>query len=121
MASAALPAFYHSVDILVLPSLSRPNWIEQFGRVLIEAMACGIPVVGSDTGEIPHVIGEAGLIFPQGDSDALREQLRLLLESSALRRDIGRQGRTRVLAHFTQQQIAESTVRVYEEMLPWDG
>ena len=46
----------------MLPSLTRPNWKEQFGRVLVEAMACGVPVVGSDSGEIPRVIGEAGLV-----------------------------------------------------------
>ena len=51
----------------MLPSLTRPNWKEQFGRVLIEAMASGVPVIGSDSGAIPDVIGQAGLIFPEGD------------------------------------------------------
>ena len=48
---------------LVLPSRTTPRWKEQFGRVLIEAMACGVPPVGSDSGEIPHVIDDAGLVF----------------------------------------------------------
>ena len=65
--------FYRTLDVLVLPSLSRPNWVEQFGRVLTEAMACGVPVVGSRSGEIPWVIGDAGRIFPEGDADALAE------------------------------------------------
>ncbi len=61
------PAITGRLDILVLPSLSRPNWVEQFGRVLIEAMACGVAVVGSASGEIPWVIGDAGVLFPEGD------------------------------------------------------
>jgi len=47
----------NSLDVLVLPSRSRSFWKEQFGRVLIEAMACGVPVIGSSSGEIPNVIG----------------------------------------------------------------
>ena len=47
--SAAMPDFYRSLDLLALPSRTRPNWKEQFGRVLIEAMACGVPVLGSDS------------------------------------------------------------------------
>ena len=66
--SAAMPAQYHRIDALALPSLTRRNWKEQFGRVLVEAMASGVPVVGSDSGAIPGVIGDAGLLFPEGDS-----------------------------------------------------
>jgi len=115
--SAAMPDFYRGIDVLVLPSRSRPNWIEQFGRVLVEAMASGVVVIGSNTGEIPHVVGEAGLIFPEADAVVLREHLRVLLLAPELRANLGTQGRARVLEHYTQQQIAESTVRVYEEML----
>ena len=70
--STEAPRYYREIDVLVLPSLTRPNWVEQFGRVLIEAMACGVAVVGSSSGEIPWVIGDAGVIFPEGDADALR-------------------------------------------------
>ena len=59
------------MDVSVLPSLTRPNWKEQFGRTLAEAMSCETPVIGSDSGEIPHVIGDAGLIFKEGDAQAL--------------------------------------------------
>ena len=73
--STEMPGFYRRLDALVLPSRSRPNWIEQFGRVLIEAMACGVPVVGADSGEIPHVIGDGGLVFAEDDAAALRDRL----------------------------------------------
>ena len=74
MPSTEVPAVLRALDVLVLPSLTTPSWKEQFGRVLQEAMACAIPVVGSDSGEIPHVIGDAGLVTPEGDAAALRRR-----------------------------------------------
>jgi len=111
-----MPAFYRELGVLVLPSRSRPNWIEQFGRVLIEAMACGVPVVGSDCGEIPNVVGDAGLTFPEGDMGALRGCLARLMSDPDLWADLARRGRERVLAHFTQAQVAAQTVAAYREM-----
>ena len=111
--SSDMPAFFHEIDVLVLPSISRPNWTEQFGRVLIEAMAAETVVVGSDSGEIPNVIGEAGLVFPEGDAAALRRCLEKLAGDEMLRSRCGHAGRQRVLSHFTQEQIAERTYRVY--------
>ncbi len=115
--STQMPATYRMFDVLVLPSVSRPNWIEQFGRVLVEAMACGVPVIGSSCGEIPNVIGEAGLIFPEGDVAALRAALARVMADVALRRDLAAAGRARVLAHFTQAQVAAATYRVYQALL----
>lgn len=115
--SPEMPARLRALDVLVLPSRTRPNWKEQFGRVLIEAMACGVPVVGSDSGEIPHVVGEAGLIFPEGDAEALRGRLAELMSRPDLRADLARRGRNRVLAHYTQERIAEATCTVYREMM----
>jgi glycosyltransferase involved in cell wall biosynthesis len=115
--SARMPAYYHQLDALVLPSRTRPNWKEQFGRVLIEAMACGIPVVGSDSGEIPHVIGDAGLIFPEGRSDLLQAHLRELLRDPDLRTNLAQKGRERVLSRYTQAQIAAETYQVYQTAL----
>lgn len=113
--SSALPGLYRRMDVFVLPSRTTPTWKEQFGRVLIEAMACGIPVVGSDCGEIPHVIGEAGLVYPEGDVAALRAALERLRDP-ALRAELGRRGRERVLAHFTQKRVAQAYLEVYREM-----
>jgi glycosyltransferase involved in cell wall biosynthesis len=115
--STRLPAFYRELDVLVLPSLSRPNWVEQFGRVLIEAMACGVPVVGSDCGEIPAVVGDAGLLFPEGDVEALQGHLLRLMRDLDLWADLTRRGRERVLSCFTQAQVAAETVAVYREIV----
>ena len=109
--------FYRTLDVLVLPSLSRPNWVEQFGRVLTEAMACGVPVVGSRSGEIPWVIGDAGRIFPEGDTDALTSILAEVGSDPAQRGALAAAGRARVLSHFTQAQVASATAVVYREMM----
>ena len=117
ISSAQMPGYLQQLDALVLSSRTRPNWKEQFGRVLIEAMACGVAVVGSDSGEIPHVIGDAGLVFPEDDVTALRAHLQQLLSSPTLRGELGVNGRQRVLNKFTQAQVAAATVAVYREMM----
>lgn len=117
LASTTMQAFYHESDIFVLPSLTRTNWKEQFGRVLIEAMATGTVTVGSDSGEIPHVIGDAGVVVREGDVEALRSALRLLMRDAPLRAKLARAGRERVLANFTQEAIARHTVAIYEQIL----
>jgi len=104
------------LDAFVLPSRSQHNWVEQFGRVLVEAMACGVPVVGSDCGEIPRVMGDAGLVFPENDVEALREHLVRLMRDSDLRAGLARRGRERALARFTQAHIAAQTVEVYRAL-----
>ncbi len=117
VSSSQIADVYRSFDVLVLPSRSRPNWIEQFGRALTEAMACGVPVIGSTCGEIPNVIGEAGLIFPEGDAETLRDRLRCLQVQPLLQAELAQRGRQRVLDHFTQAQIARKTYEVYDRVL----
>jgi glycosyltransferase involved in cell wall biosynthesis/GT2 family glycosyltransferase len=73
IAPAEVPDFLRSVDVLSVPSLPTPSWTEQFGRVAVEAMACGIPVVVSDAGALPEVVGDAGIIVPAGDAAALAD------------------------------------------------
>ncbi|MCA9933533.1 MAG: glycosyltransferase family 4 protein [Ardenticatenaceae bacterium] len=115
--SAQMAGYLQQLDVLVLSSRTQPNWKEQFGRVLVEAMACETAVIGSNSGEIPHVIGDAGLVFPEGDADALRDALLRLMQSSEERRALGKKGRQRVLDTYTQAQIAAQTVAVYRTMI----
>ena len=70
-----VPDYMHVLDILVLPSRRHRMWAEQFGRVLIEAMAAGKLVIGSSSGAIPEVIGSAGIVFSENDSNDLARQL----------------------------------------------
>lgn len=95
-----------AVDVLVLPSRTTRRWKEQFGRILVEAMACGAAVVGSNSGEIPHLIGRAGggLVFPEGGVHELAGCLRSLLNEPALLERFRNQGRRYVedtLMHTT--------------------
>jgi glycosyltransferase involved in cell wall biosynthesis len=115
--SLQMPEFFRELDVLVIPSRTMPNWKEQFGRVIIEAMASEVAVIGSDSGAIPDVIGEAGLIFPEGNIGALSEALLQLIDDKASREALARAGQQRALEQFTQEQIARQTVEVYRAML----
>jgi glycosyltransferase involved in cell wall biosynthesis len=112
-----VPREMEQLDAFVLPSLSRPNWIEQFGRVLPEAMSCETPVIGSSSGEIPYVIGEAGLVFKEGDARELAHCIQRLLDEPALYAELAKRGRQRVIENYTQEQIARQTYDVYLEMM----
>ena len=109
--------YLNAVDVLVLPSRTTPAWKEQFGHILIEAMACGAPVVGSNSGAIPEVIGDAGLIFTEGDSQSLRDALQRLASDDTLREQFARAGRQRVLTHYTHQSIASANVQFFKRVL----
>ncbi len=115
--SGAMPDVMRGFDLLAGPSLTTPSWKEQFGRMLVEAMACGVPVIGSDSGEIPNVIGDAGVVVPESDSRALRNAIARLQANSGERRCLSEKGRARVLELFTQEAVARRTYAVYEEML----
>ena len=93
--------FYHSVDCLVLPSLTLPRWKEQFGGVLADAMAMGVPIVGSDSGSIPEVVGPAGLIVPEADVQALAAAIRRMDQEPELHRKFSQAGRRRFLEEFS--------------------
>jgi glycosyltransferase involved in cell wall biosynthesis len=107
-----------ALDCLVLPSRTTPRWKEQFGRVLVEAMACEVAVVGSDSGEIPRVIGGGGVVFPEGDTAALGRGLEALAGSTELRRRLGAAGRARVLTTYTQEKIVADTLAFYQALVP---
>lgn len=115
--STQMPQIYQQMDLLVLPSRTLPGWKEQFGRVLIEAMASEVVVIGSDSGEIPNVIGDAGLIFAEERVDQLHAHLQQLIDQPAVRQRLAKAGRQRVLANFSMQQIAEQTVDFYARIV----
>lgn len=112
-----LPLFFHHVDALVLPSITTRRWKEQFGRVLVEAMACKVPVVGSSSGEIPNVVGDAGLIFKEGDVKALSKSLDVLLRNEDVREQKALKGFQRVKEMYTWPAVARRLVGVYKEVL----
>ncbi|MBI5930283.1 MAG: glycosyltransferase [Chloroflexi bacterium] len=115
--SVEMPAHLQKLDALVIPSRTLPNWKEQYGRVIIEAMASEVAVVGSDSAAIPDVVGNAGLIFAENDAHQLACHLRQLMENRDFCVSLGKRGRQRILENFTQAQIAAQTVDVYQAML----
>lgn len=101
-----VPRWLNAMDVLAAPSQSTPAWREQFGRMLIEAFACGVPVVASDSGEIPHVVGDSGLVVPERDQPAWTETLERVLGDRALRRDLSERGRRAALASYAWPAVA---------------
>lgn len=91
-----VPRYLAAMDMLVAPSQTRRNWREQFGRMLVEAFACGVPVIGSDSGEIPFVIDDAGLVVGEADIDGWAEAIEKLLTDRELRDELARRGLQRV-------------------------
>ncbi len=113
-----MPACLNALDVLVLPSRTTPRWKEQFGRVIIEALACGVPVIGSDSGHIPYLINDTGggLIFPEGDIGALAESIERLLNNPDEREALAQRGRQRVLEKYTWGRIAQRLADVLLEI-----
>ncbi len=109
-------ALLTALDVLVLPSYATADWAEQFGHVLIEAMAAGCPVVGTDSGEIPHVIGDAGIVVPERDVGKLRAAVRQVIEDPTLRARLAARGRMRVERHFTHPVIARRLAECLERV-----
>jgi L-malate glycosyltransferase len=112
------PKYLAAFDLLVIPSETRPNWKEQFGRVIIEAMACGTPVIGSDSGEIPYLIQstQGGLTFPEGNVTALATQLDRLINDATLRTSLAHEGRTNVIAKYANSTIVADFIQAITAM-----
>lgn len=106
---------YQQMDVLVLPSRSGQFWQEQFGRVLAEAMCCGVAVVGSDSGAIPEVIGPAGRVFPEGDTEALAGVLDELAHAG-IRNELAQAGQRRAREGFSWAAWAMRTHALLSEL-----
>ncbi|MFX0194949.1 MAG: glycosyltransferase family 4 protein [Candidatus Hodarchaeota archaeon] len=111
------PDYLNCMDLLVFPSVTLPDLKEQFGRVIIEAMACEVPVIGSDSGEIPSTIGDAGLIFREKNVADLKEKIGALITNGNLRAMFAKNGRKRVFENFTWKAIADKQYQVYKELM----
>ena len=112
--AAELPLWYNAATIFVYPSL-----YEGFGMPLLEAMACGTPVIGSDASCLPEVVGDAGLLVPPDDVEGLAARMKRLLADADLRADLSQRGRVRASA-FTWEGTARATVTSYRRALSID-
>jgi starch synthase len=109
-----LPDYYRLADVFVLPSIPRDVWQEQFGFVLVEAMASGVPVVASLSGSIPEVVGDAGLLVQSYDHLALAQGITGLLQNDAARQTLARKGRQRAEAHFSHKKVGQNLKKLFE-------
>ncbi|MCO1334079.1 glycosyltransferase family 4 protein [Microbulbifer sp. OS29] len=112
ISNEALVDHYRSATVVVCPSL-----YEGFGLPAGEAMACGAPVVSSDGGALPEVVGDAGLVVPAGSHEALVDALRKLLSDEVLRKELGEKGRLRIGSNFSWGLAARSLAAYYREVL----
>ncbi|MGB7381001.1 MAG: hormogonium polysaccharide biosynthesis glycosyltransferase HpsO, partial [Rivularia sp. (in: cyanobacteria)] len=117
--------YINLMSTLILPSettykfktLTSVGWKEQFGHVIIEAMACKVPVIGSDSGEIPHVIGDAGLIFPEGNVEELANRLEQLIDNTDLTENLAQMGYAKAMAQYTNIALAKQQLEFYQKLV----
>lgn len=112
-----IPQYLSRMDLLVLPSRTTEGWREQFGRVAVEAMAAGVPVIGSNSGAIPEIIDKAGLLFEEGQVDDLVRQAHSLIHRPTLRRELTEQARRRASSLFTWDRFAREIVDFYKTLI----
>jgi len=108
-----LPSLMNAFDVLALPSRTTASWKEQFGRVIIEAHACAIPVVGSTSGAIPDVIGAGGLVAREADPAELAAAINRLAASRTMAVAMGQAGRRQVEEKYTWRRVAETMADIY--------
>jgi alpha-maltose-1-phosphate synthase len=116
-----LPDYYAAADIFVLPSIPLDEWQEQFGMVLIEAMACGKPVIATLSGSIPDVVGDAGILVQSADFQSLYQAMKDLLLTPGLRSQYSEKARKRAEREFSTDRVAEETARIYRKLVTDKG
>ncbi len=110
VAHNAIADYLNVLDVLVLPSRTRRHWKEQFGRVLVEALACEVPLVGSDSGHIPELVRTTGggLVFHEGQADDLADKLGYLMDHPGEAREMALRGRQVVLQDYSYPRVAQT-------------
>ncbi len=117
VAFTELPVFMNAIDVFVLPSRTTRRWKEQFGRVIIEAHACGTAVIGTDSGAIPEVLGDGGWIVPERNPAALAQAMqeaRATELSSAQREELANRARLQ----FSWKAVADRYAEIYASLTP---
>jgi glycosyltransferase involved in cell wall biosynthesis len=117
MPSKTLAKYINCMNVLVVPSLTLPHWKEQYGRVIAETMACGVPVIGSDSGAIPEVIGPAGLIVPECNPQALAEAVHTAVFDRAARERFRQHGLQRAHQELSVKAMAKRLSDFYHRVL----
>jgi len=112
-----VPEHLNAMDVLCAPSQTTPIWREQLGRMLIESFASGLPVVASDSGEIPYVVDKAGVIVGEADEPGWIQSLDQLISSPDRRRELSASGLARAHDVFAWSVVARSHLAFFEELV----
>jgi glycosyltransferase involved in cell wall biosynthesis len=112
-----VPEHLNAMDILAAPSQTTPKWKEQLGRMLIEAFACRVAVVASDSGEIPHVVGDAGRVVPEADEAAWAAALDELIADASVRSALAAAGRQRAAERFDWTVVGARHVEFFDRLV----
>ena len=118
-----MPDFFRGVDLLIVPSRTMPHWKEQFGRVIVEARATGAVAIGSDSGEIPRVVGGTDRIFKEGDVSDMTRVIDLWLSRLQVadhRADLRRAETAKARADFSDTALAERFARHLQVLFDQD-
>jgi glycosyltransferase involved in cell wall biosynthesis len=107
---ADVPAHLNAMDLLCAPSQTTARWREQFGRMLVEAFACGVPVLASESGEIPHVVNGSGVLLPETDRAAWSSAIASMLRDASRRAELSAAGRARAERYSWPRVAAEHLV-----------
>jgi glycosyltransferase involved in cell wall biosynthesis len=112
-----VPNYLNAMDFLCAPSQTTARWREQFGRMLIEAFACGVAVAASDSGEMPNVVGEAGVIIPERDEAAWVQAVGNLIDNGSQRAALARSGLERARSIYSWPLIAKQHLEFFDEIV----
>lgn len=111
-----IPEIMAAVDVMVVPSITTPEWSEQFGRVAVEAMFAGTPLITSSCGALPEVVGNTALIVPERSPRPLADAIERLLSDSALSTDLADSAREEAMRRFQPDVLATKLVRFWSEV-----
>lgn len=109
-----MPSLYSIADVFVLPSAPTTGWQEQFGMALVEAMACGKPLISTLTGAIPEVVGPAALMVQPREPLGLKEAMRAMVYDVRMREGLGERARAMALERYDSRNVADALSRIYE-------
>lgn len=110
-----LAGFWPTIDVMVAPSHSTPEWVEPTGSLVLEAMANGVGVIVSHSGALPHVVADGGMIVAEGDVEALARAIAGLVAEPERCRELGEAGRRRAIAWAGDREIAERLASWWNE------
>jgi glycosyltransferase involved in cell wall biosynthesis len=112
-----VPRWLNAMDVLCAPSQTTPRWREQFGRMLIEAFACGVPVIASDSGEIPYVVGDAAIVVGEADEPSWTAALERVLGDAGFRQTLSARGRERAVSTFSWPVVARQHLAFFDQIV----